>query len=241
MWVIFHRTIIAKPEIVFVEEFSQGICSFEQFNFIVAWGVDPFIFACAGYTTEPAESHVWTKLDAMDSIVLSTCDGCWIIKLLCHVHSLPAFSTPTICLWTIVLVGSEVQMRSGCWGSNGHSLVVSSGGCAPSPFSMSCSLIDCLSMSIQVHLLWSNKDRWACWNPPGDRNQLGIRPSSIDIGLYCWYWASSRLSLHNSCMHIMHLTWFQWELIIFEKCSALWQMSVIHQGIRFVAGFESPW
>ena len=28
----------------------------------------------------------------------------------------PAFSTPTTCLWAFVLVGSGVQVRSGCWG-----------------------------------------------------------------------------------------------------------------------------
>jgi len=41
--------------------------------------------------TEPAESHVWTEMDAMDSIVLSTCDTCCTIQSLCHMLSPPDF------------------------------------------------------------------------------------------------------------------------------------------------------
>jgi len=33
---------------------------------------------------EPVESCVLTEMDAMDSIVLSTCDACCTIQLLCH-------------------------------------------------------------------------------------------------------------------------------------------------------------
>jgi len=33
---------------------------------------------------EPVESRVLTEKDAMDSIVLSTCDACCTIQLLCH-------------------------------------------------------------------------------------------------------------------------------------------------------------
>jgi len=35
----------------------------------------------------PVESHVLTEMDAMDSIVLSTCDACCTIQLLCHMLS----------------------------------------------------------------------------------------------------------------------------------------------------------
>jgi len=38
---------------------------------------------------EPVESCVLTEKDAMDSIVLSTCDACCTIQLLCHMHSPP--------------------------------------------------------------------------------------------------------------------------------------------------------
>jgi len=38
---------------------------------------------------EPAESHVLTEMDAIDSIVLSTCDACCTIQLLCHMQSPP--------------------------------------------------------------------------------------------------------------------------------------------------------
>ena len=36
---------------------------------------------------EPVESHVLTEMDATDSIVLSTCDACCTIQLLCHMLS----------------------------------------------------------------------------------------------------------------------------------------------------------
>jgi len=38
---------------------------------------------------EPVESRVLTEKDAMDSIVLSTCDACCTIQLLCHMLSPP--------------------------------------------------------------------------------------------------------------------------------------------------------
>jgi hypothetical protein len=38
--------------------------------------------------TEPAESGVWTEMDSMDFIVLSTCDASsCTIQLLCHMLS----------------------------------------------------------------------------------------------------------------------------------------------------------
>jgi len=36
---------------------------------------------------EPVESHVLTEKNAMDSIVLNTCDACCTIQLLCHMLS----------------------------------------------------------------------------------------------------------------------------------------------------------
>jgi len=36
---------------------------------------------------EPVESRTLTEKDAMDSIVLSTCDACCTIQLLCHMLS----------------------------------------------------------------------------------------------------------------------------------------------------------
>jgi len=40
---------------------------------------------------EPVESHVLSAKDAMDSIVLSTCDACCTIQLVCHMLSPPRF------------------------------------------------------------------------------------------------------------------------------------------------------
>jgi len=56
------------------------------------------MFSFAGSTIEPAESRVWTEMDAIDSIVLSTLDACCTILLLHHMLTPPAFSTPTTCL-----------------------------------------------------------------------------------------------------------------------------------------------
>ena len=36
---------------------------------------------------EPVESHVLSEKDGMDSIVLSTCDACCTIQLLCYMIS----------------------------------------------------------------------------------------------------------------------------------------------------------
>jgi len=40
---------------------------------------------------EPVESRVLTEKDAMDSIVLSTCDSCCTIQLVCHTLSPPHY------------------------------------------------------------------------------------------------------------------------------------------------------
>jgi len=98
----------------------------------------------------------------------------------------PAFCTPTTCLWAFVFVASGVQVRSGCWGSIGSSLRVSSGGGAPSTLSMSRSLIDSFLMAIQVYLLYSNHDGTGWGRPVGGRILLGNSSSFIDIGWYCW-------------------------------------------------------
>jgi len=113
-------------------------------------------------------------------------------------YALPtAFSTPTTSLWAFVLVGSEVQVRSGCWGSIGSSLGVSSGGGAPGTSSIGRSLIDSLLMAIQVHLLSWNHNGSGWFQPAGGWIPLDNSPSFINIGWYCWKWASSQFLLHN--------------------------------------------
>jgi len=42
--------------------------------------------------TNPDESHVWSEMDALNSIVLSTLDACSTIQFLCHMISLPHYS-----------------------------------------------------------------------------------------------------------------------------------------------------
>jgi len=98
----------------------------------------------------------------------------------------PSFSTPTTCLWGFVFVGSGVQVKSGCWGSIGASLVVSSDGGAPGTFCISRSFIDGVLMAIRVHLLSSIYDGSGWRKPAGGRIPLGNSPSFIDIGGYCW-------------------------------------------------------
>ena len=61
---------------------------------------------------EPVESCVLTKMYAMDSIVLSTCDACCTIQLLCHMLSPRIFHcnhlTISLCLcW----IRSTCQIR----------------------------------------------------------------------------------------------------------------------------------
>jgi len=56
-----------------------------------AWDVDQSMFLSAGEMIEPAENLVWTKMDAMDSIVLSTFDACYTMHLVCHTLSPPHF------------------------------------------------------------------------------------------------------------------------------------------------------
>jgi len=47
------------------------------------------MFSFVGEMIEPIESHVLTAKDAMDSIVLSACNTCCTIQLLCHMLSPP--------------------------------------------------------------------------------------------------------------------------------------------------------
>jgi len=56
-----------------------------------AWDDDLSRFSFAGWTIELAESRVRTDIDLMDSIVLSTCDACCTIQLLCHTLCPPHF------------------------------------------------------------------------------------------------------------------------------------------------------
>jgi len=80
----------------------------------------------------------------------------------------PVFSTPTTCMWALVFVGSEVQVRSGFWGSIVSLSGVSSGAWAPVKLSMR-RWISWLSssMAIQVHRLKSNHDGSGRSQPPG--------------------------------------------------------------------------
>jgi len=53
------------------------------------------MFSFVGYMIEHVESRVLSEMDAMESIVLSTCNACYTIQLLRHMLSPPTFSTPT--------------------------------------------------------------------------------------------------------------------------------------------------
>jgi hypothetical protein len=71
---------------------------------------------------EPVESYVLTEKDAMDSIVLSTCDACCTIQSLCHMLSPPRFplQLPTYELSSLLDQGYKADQASGgltllCW------------------------------------------------------------------------------------------------------------------------------
>jgi len=53
---------------------------------------------------EPVESCVLTEMDAVDPIVLSTCEACCTILLPSHMLFPPVFSTPTTCVWALILL-----------------------------------------------------------------------------------------------------------------------------------------
>jgi len=99
----------------------------------------------------------------------------------------PAFSTRTSTLWTLVFVGSRVQVRSGFCGSIVSSSGVSSCGDAPGTLSMG-RWVSWLSsiMPIQVHRLKSNGDGTGQSQPAGGKIPPGNSPFFIDIGWYCW-------------------------------------------------------
>jgi len=99
----------------------------------------------------------------------------------------PAFSTPTTCLWALVIVGSGVQDRSAIWGSIVSLLGVSSGGGAPGTLSKG-RWISWLSssMAIQVYWLKSNHNGFGRSQPAGRKIPLANSPSFIDIGWYFW-------------------------------------------------------
>jgi hypothetical protein len=143
------------------------------------------------------------------------------------IHSPPSLSTPTTCQSAFVLVGSGVQVRSGCWGSIGSVFGVSLGGGALGTLCMSRSLIYSLLMAIQVHLLESTHDGSGRSKPANGRILSGNSSSFINIGSYCWSWASSRFSLHNFIVQTKHLLCFRRVLTIFEKCFVFRQISMM--------------
>jgi hypothetical protein len=61
-------------------------------------------------------------------------------------------------------------------------LGVSSGGGTPGGLSKGRSLIDSVSMAIQVHQLQSNHDGWGWSKPAGGIISLGNSPVSTNIG-----------------------------------------------------------
>jgi len=74
-------------------------------------------------------------------------------------------------------------------------------------------------MAIQVHRLKSNHDGSGRSQPAGGNMPSGNIPLFIDIGWYCWLWASSRLLSKNFLLQIKLLTCFGRVLTIFEKWS----------------------
>jgi len=58
----------------------------------------------------------------------------------------------------------------------------------------------------------------------------------MDIGWYCWQWASSWILWNDLILQIKHLTFFGCELTIFGNLSVFWCILIMHWGVLFVAG-----
>jgi len=82
----YHQAWILVRRWVFAAHLPIGLILFWPCP-VHAPDVDLSTFSFAGKMIEPVESSVLTEMDAMDSIILSTCDGCCTIQLLCHMLS----------------------------------------------------------------------------------------------------------------------------------------------------------
>ena len=65
---------------------------------------------------EPIESRMLTKMDAMDCIVLSSCDACCTIQLLCHMLSPPDFPLQVPAYEPLSLLDQEYMSDQGFGG-----------------------------------------------------------------------------------------------------------------------------
>jgi len=74
-------------------------------------------------------------------------------------------------------------------------------------------------MAIEVHLLKSNYDGSGRLQPAGGNILSGSSHGFINIGWYLWSWASSRCSLNNFFLQILHFTCSQRVLTIVKEWS----------------------
>jgi hypothetical protein len=135
---------------------ERTFCRLTRFDFLVVQS-KPELLIYPGFWLL-ARRLSWLKVvcgpKSMPLIPLFWVLRCFLYNPVALSSSCPrTFATPTTCLWAFVLLGSRVQVRSGCWGSICFSLGVSWGTGAPGTLSMSWSLIDSFSMAVQVHLL----------------------------------------------------------------------------------------
>jgi len=173
----------------------------------------------AGKMISPVESHVLTEMDAMDSIVLSTCDACCTIQLLCHMLSSPHFSLQ------LPAYEPSSLLDQGCMSdqASGGLLFLRREYLQVVAHQVHCLWVDywltSSSMAIQVHRLKSNLDGSGWSHPAGGKIPSGNSPLLIIIGWYCWQWTSSPFSANNYYVLIKHITGFRRVSTIFEKWS----------------------
>jgi len=131
---------------------------------------------------EPVESRVMTENDAMDSIVLSTCNACCTIQVLCHTLSPLHYPLPLPVYESSSLLDQGYMSDQTSGGLEFHrrkylQVVVHQVHCLWLDDELTSS-----SMAIQVHRLKSNYDGSGRSQPAGGKIPSGRSPLFMDIG-----------------------------------------------------------
>lgn len=223
MRIIFNSTTIPEPGINSGQELSQCSCWLKWFNLEVVQSTHQ-IMIYPRFLLQAKWLSRWKWCAGWTGFCGFHCSEYlhWLLyKSVAMPFAYPnEFSAPTTSLCALVFVRSGVQVRSGFWWSIVYSSGLFSGGGAPGTLSLS-RRISCLSnsMAIQVHRPTSNHDGSVQSLPAGGTMLSVNSPGFIEIGWYCWLWASSRFLLNNLHLQMKHLRYFQWVLTIFEKRS----------------------
>jgi len=147
---------------------------------------DQSTFSFAGKMIVPVKSHVLTEMDAMDSIVLSTCNACCSIQLLCYILSpwhfppqLPGYEPMSLFEQGYI---SDQASEAPLFLCQEYLQVVVHPVHSQWVDYWSTSLL----MSIQMQQLKSNHDGSGRFHPAGGKIPSGNNLTFNDIGWYCW-------------------------------------------------------